>query len=43
MWGDRTVGLDFDEEVGVERVGDFVVGEEDVGSCEELAVGRSLW
>ena len=36
MWGDRTVGLDFDEEVGVERVGDFVAGEEYVRHGEKL-------
>ncbi len=38
MRRDSSIGLDFDEEVRVERVRDFVTGEEDLRHREELAV-----
>lgn len=40
--GDGAVGLELDEEVGVERVGDFVAREEDLWGLEELAVDDVL-
>lgn len=39
--GDGAVGLEFDEEVGVEGVRDFVACEEDLGGLEELAGQRT--
>jgi len=39
LWSSGSIRLDFDDEVRVERMGDLVSCEKDLGHREELAEG----